>query len=112
VARIHQKNIQPALLQDFKHRHPIDPGRLHRHASHSLSNQPVSHPLQIRRKAFEASHWLLIPFRADGHPVLAAPDIDARRIGMNYIQRFPVHFRNICLFHFLTPNSSHCSHIC
>ena len=92
VLGIHQIDFQALLFENLKHRHPINTRRLHGHAAHAFFHQPAAHLAQIRRKTSEPAYRLGVAIRADGHPMLAATDIDPSGIRMHYFQCFPIHF--------------------
>ena len=56
-------------------------------------HQPVRHLFHIRGKTIEAPDGLLIPFRTDGHPMFMAANVNAGRMRMHHLQRFPIGFR-------------------
>lgn len=90
MLRVDQRNPQPMLLENLEHRHPVHAGGLHGYGPYALLHQPPRHGAKSSRETSEPPHRLRIAIRADRYPMLAAANIDARRIRMHDLQRFPI----------------------
>src|SRR6266849_109155 len=90
-SRVHQQHLQASALHDFQHRDPVNSGALHGDRSHSLLLQPPNTLLDLFGRGGKYPHLpesLLICRAADKH--LAAADIDAGYIGLDYREFRPL----------------------
>src|SRR5262249_33445943 len=81
VRRVDQKDLEPSLLQELEDRDPVDPRRLHRDGRDAAARQPVHEPMQITGEAAELAHRRRVAIGRYGHPVAAAANVDAGRVG-------------------------------
>jgi len=87
MAGIDQLHLEAPVLEDPIQRDPVDPRGLHGHRLNAAELQPVGQGIQIRRKAAEPAHGVLVPLFGNGHPVLARADVDARGMRVDHRKR-------------------------
>jgi hypothetical protein len=90
VARIDQKHLEAAILQDLEDRDPVNAGRFHDDAGDATNLEPVGQPVQVGGKGPEAAHGFVCPVRSHGRHVHGGPNIDGCGMGMNQRQALPL----------------------
>jgi hypothetical protein len=86
IARIDHEDLEPALVEQFEDRDPVDPGRLHDHRPHAAFGEPIGQPVEVGRERAEAAHRLCRAIRPDRGHMKGGADIDRRRVRMNHRQ--------------------------
>lgn len=91
MARLHQEDFQPGVLEDLVDRHPVVARALYRHRAYAALQQPVAQGVQIPGEARKGAHRILRAVRRHRHHQLLRADVDARRVGMACpCRQFPV----------------------
>ena len=86
IAGVHQKHLEPVLLQNIVGGNPIHSGGLHRHGLYSTRLHPYGHPLQIHRPGAEFPHRFGIAFRQHRHKMALIADVNSGRVGVQDLQ--------------------------
>ena len=83
MSGVDQLYCKPSSFEDLIQGNPIDTGRLHDHGLDTAAFQPISHGVQISRKAFEGAHRVFISVFGYRDPVFCGAYIDAGCICIN-----------------------------
>ena len=80
VTGVDQQNLEAALLQELKHRNPVDPGRLHGDRLDPALLEPVRQTIKIIGEGAERADRLRSAIRSDRRDMHLRPHVDGPRM--------------------------------
>jgi hypothetical protein len=83
VPGVDHHHLEPALLQNFEDRDPVDPGGLHGDRFYSTTGEPVRQPMKVIGESLERPDRFRVAIRANGRDMHGGTDVDRGRGGMN-----------------------------
>jgi len=91
LPRIDQPDLQPAMLEHFVHRDPVDSGGFERHGIDATRQQPVGQRVLVVSHRPEFAHRLVIGRPGDRYPMAGRAHIDPGRVRKHLVDFPPAH---------------------